>query len=100
MLSSSEPSVFMATSNKLIDAPNTSMAASSSVATVSDGTPASGGGGKNEIQKVWNNAKAGTFTMTVNASTGSVTCRRNITMGLRGSGLTQVMRAAAMITHE
>jgi hypothetical protein len=33
------------------------------------------------------------------ANTGSVTWRRIVTTGLRGSGLTQVMSAAAMITH-
>src|SRR5262245_17211170 len=34
------------------------------------------------------------------ARTGSVAMRRNITIGLRGSGLTHEISAAAMITHE
>src|SRR5262249_7391866 len=34
------------------------------------------------------------------ARTGSVAIRRNATMGLRGSGLTHEIRAAAMMTHE
>src|SRR5688500_10564398 len=34
------------------------------------------------------------------SSTGSVTRRRNITTGFRGSGLTQLISAAAMMTHE